>query len=77
MIRAAQPKNGVPRESPGFFVVAEECPQFIRTVLSLPRDEKDLDDVDDLAEDHVGDEFRYRVRATGVPSRSGTTVGLY
>lgn len=77
MIKAAQPKNGTPRESPGFFVVGEECPQFLRTVLALPRDEKDLDDVDTDAEDHVGDEFRYRVRSCGMQTSSGRTTGMY
>lgn len=49
------------REKPGIFVCAR-CEQFIRTVPALPRSEKDPDDVDTHAEDHVGDEVRYRVR---------------
>lgn len=36
---------------------------FIRTVPVLPRDERDRDDVDTKAEDHTGDETRYRIRA--------------
>lgn len=78
MLRAAQPpEKGGAREAPGLFIVAEECPQWIRTVLSLPRDEDDLDDVDTEAEDHAADETRYRVRATGSRVRSGRTVGTY
>jgi hypothetical protein len=50
----------VPREEPGFFVVAEACPAFMRTVISIPRDEKDPDDVDTEVEDHVADDTRYR-----------------
>lgn len=51
------------REEPGLFV-CERCQDgFIRTIPVLPRDDKDLDDVDDQAEDHVGDEVRYRLRA--------------
>jgi hypothetical protein len=50
-----------PREEAGLFV-CEGCEQFIRTVPVLPRLEKNLDDVDSDAEDHVGDEVRYRVR---------------
>lgn len=73
--RAAQP--GQPREKPGLFVVAQHCPQFLRTVLSLPRDPKDLDDVDTDAEDHIGDELRYRIRAVGTEATSGRTVGMY
>ena len=77
MIRNAQPKGGLPREQPGLFVVGEECPQFLRTVLSLPRDEKDLDDVDTDAEDHVADEVRYRVRHQGRTAGAGTTTGMW
>lgn len=50
-----------PREEPGLFVM-DRCEQFIETVPSIPRDEKDLDDVDTDAEDHIADETRYRVR---------------
>lgn len=52
---------GVYRESPGLFVL-ERCRDFIRTVPVLPRDDRDLDDVDTDAEDHIGDETRYRLR---------------
>jgi hypothetical protein len=48
-----------PMEEPGLFVF-EGCRQFIRTVPTLPRDESNLDDVDTDAEDHVGDDVRYR-----------------
>lgn len=77
MIQAAQPRDGLPRERPGLFVVGSRCPQWIRTVLALPRDEKDLDDVDTDAEDHAGDETRYRVRKVGTEAKSGRTVGMY
>lgn len=77
MIKAARPpEGGGVREKPGLFVVVEDCPQFVRTVLSLPRDEDDLDDVDTEAEDHVGDEVRYRVRAVGGQGRSSTHSGM-
>lgn len=49
-----------PREEPGIFVFTN-CRQFIRTVPVLPRDDKDLDDVDTDAEDHIADETRYRI----------------
>lgn len=48
-----------PMEKPGLFVF-DTCRHFIRTVPSLPRDEKDPDDVDTASEDHAGDESRYR-----------------
>lgn len=76
MIAAAEVKQG-PREVPGLFVVGAQCAQFLRTVISLPRDEKDLDDVDSDAEDHVADEARYRVLATGLESRKLGTGGTY
>ena len=49
-------------EEPGLWVM-EHNRQWIRTVPTLPRDDKDLDDVDTEAEDHCGDETRYRVLA--------------
>ena len=49
------------REAPGLFIM-ERCEQFCRTVPVLPRDERNLDDVDTDAEDHIGDEVRYRLR---------------
>lgn len=49
------------REKPGLFVF-DRCHQWLRTVPVLPRDEKDLDDVDSSSEDHMGDVTRYRLR---------------
>lgn len=51
-----------PMEAPGLFVF-DTCTHFIRTVPVLPRDDKDPEDVDTDAEDHIGDETRYRVLA--------------
>jgi len=58
------------REEPGIFIL-ERCEQFIRTVPVLPRDDGDLDDVDTDAEDHVGDETRYRIRYKPKTIRTG------
>lgn len=58
---ALPPPQGGPREVPGLFVF-DRCDQFLETVPTLPRSDKDLDDVDTDAEDHIGDEVRYRVR---------------
>ncbi len=77
MISNAQPPEHGPREHPALCVVDGRNPEFLRTVLSLPRDEKDMDDVDTDAEDHVGDEARYRVRASGTEIRSKRVIGLY
>jgi hypothetical protein len=49
-------------ELPGLWVF-DTCRQFIRTVPLLPRDDKKPDDIDTSAEDHIGDESRYRVLA--------------
>lgn len=58
---ALPPPGGGPREQPGLFVF-DHCLQTLETVPVLPRDDKDLDDVDTDAEDHIGDALRYRVR---------------
>jgi len=47
-------------EGPCLFVF-NTCRQFIRTVHVLPRDEIDMGDGDTAAEDHMGDETRYRL----------------
>jgi hypothetical protein len=49
-------------EEPGLWVFST-CTQFIRCVPVLPRDEKQPDDINTKAEDHIGDETRYRVLA--------------
>lgn len=56
---AKKDENGI-REKPGLFVF-RECKSFCSTVPSLPRDDRDPDDVDTEAEDHIGDETRYRI----------------
>lgn len=55
-------KPGEPMEDPGLYVF-NTCRHFIRTVPTLPRDEKKPDDVDTRAEDHIADEARYRCLA--------------
>lgn len=57
---AAPMREGEPREKPGFFV-CRRCVQFQETFPVLSRDERNPDDVDTDAEDHIGDETRYRV----------------
>lgn len=67
-------KVRIPRERPGLFAF-DTCPQFIDLFPILPRDEDDLDDVDSDAEDHIGDEVRYKVLSAGMGARSGRTTG--
>jgi len=62
-----------PPERPGLFVF-DTCRHFIRTVPTLPRDDKNLDDVDTNAEDHVGDEMRYIARF--LEKRPARPVGI-
>jgi hypothetical protein len=77
MLKAAHPPEaGGPREHPGLFTTSG-CMKFIDLIPVLPRDEKDPDDLDTDAEDHIADEARYRVRASGQQVRSGRTVGMY
>lgn len=65
---AARP---APREEPGMFIFTT-CHHWLDLVPVLPRDDKDLDDVDTDAEDHLGDETRYRVRASRKNMKQGT-----
>lgn len=60
LLEASDPKSG--RERPGLYFM-DHCRAAIGTLPILPRDEKDPDDVDTDAEDHVYDEMRYRVLA--------------
>jgi hypothetical protein len=64
-----------PREKPGLFVFTN-CSSFIETVPVLPRDEKNMDDIDTDAEDHVADEVRYLVRFASNIGSSGSTTGV-
>ena len=77
MIRNAHPNENTPREKPGLFVFSN-CEQFRRTVPTLPRSDKDMDDIPkEGLEDHIADETRYRVRTVGTRVRSGTTTGMF
>ncbi len=76
MLKATKsPENGV-RENAGMFIF-NTCNHFLRTIPSLPRDDKDIDDVDTEAEDHIGDEVRYRARFERKEIKSGSLVGFY
>ena len=62
-LKAAKERD---KEHP-WYLVFNTCRQFIRTIPSLPRDEKKTDDVDTDAEDHVADEWRYRLSVVKQP----------
>ena len=69
-----RPPGGI-REEKGLFIVADRCPQWMRTVPVLSRDEKKLDDVDTDTEDHIGDEMRYMLRYDPGTIKSGRVGG--
>lgn len=48
------------REHPGLFV-CDRCRNWIDLVPTMPRDEKDQDEIPDGYEDHLGDATRYRL----------------
>lgn len=68
-------KHGGPREKPGIFIF-NTCTDCIDLFPILPRDEKDPDDVDTDAEDHIGDEIRYRVLDSNRSRAKNSTKGL-
>lgn len=72
MLKAAIPARS---EDRGLWI-SETCRQFIRTVPTLPRDDKDLDDVNSDAEDHVADEARYQVMASAPATVTVSTVNV-
>lgn len=53
-------KASLDKEGQGVYFMSN-CQASIETLPSLPRDEKDPDDVDTNSEDHVYDEVRYRI----------------
>lgn len=63
-----------PREKAALFVFSN-CVSFIETLPVLPRDEKNPDDVNTDAEDHIADEVRYFIRSQGQIGKSGTITG--
>jgi len=62
LLEGSIPKQGT-REDKGLFV-CERCTDWRRTVPNLPRNDKNLDDVNSEVEDHAGDMTRYRLRWT-------------
>lgn len=52
------PDEWLPRDRPSCYIFST-CPHFLRTIPTLPRDTKDMDDVNTEAEDHIADEWRY------------------
>lgn len=66
----------LPREKPGLFVSAS-CVKFMELFPTIPRDEKDPDDVDTDSEDHIADEVRYEIMTPKRVTRTGSLVGHF
>jgi len=73
-LKATKRPEGGFRETAGLFVTTD-CPQWLRCVPVLPRDETKIDDVDDESEDHNGDETRYMLRFDSAPAMRTGRVG--
>ena len=56
-------------ESPGLWICSN-CRDWIRTVPTLMRDEKNIEDIDSSAEDHIADETRYVCQTMRPPLKS-------
>jgi len=67
-------KVRVPRDKPGMFVF-NTCTNTIDLFPILPRDEEDPDDVDTDAEDHIGDEIRYKILSAALGATVGSVKG--
>jgi hypothetical protein len=75
LIGAMPDERGL-RNQPGLFIIGTHNPQFIETVPTLARDEKNPDDVDTNLEDHIADEVRYMIRhVSAYKAVSGQTTG--
>lgn len=62
-----------PLEKPGFYVF-NNCTHIIRTVPTLPRDEKNPEDINTEAEDHLYDVIRYRATHKKMSVTSHTMI---
>ncbi len=62
LLATAPGKESHIREAKGMFVVADRCPQFVRTIPVLPRDKRNPDTVESSAEDHIFDSCAYALR---------------
>jgi hypothetical protein len=75
MAAAAQPMTDelefLPREEAGLYVF-DNCKYFIDLVPTLPRSDKDPDDINTESEDHIADELRYRLRKMNRQLKTGS-----
>jgi hypothetical protein len=64
----SEAKKDIP-ESPGLWVF-DSCRDWIRTVPTLMRDEKNIEDIGTDSEDHIADETRYVCQTVRAPMRT-------
>jgi hypothetical protein len=55
------------REGKGLFIIRDNCPNTVRTLPTLQRNPKNLDDVDPASESHIWDSIRYALQADRSP----------
>lgn len=72
MIRYGRDRDN---EFPGYYVF-DHCHHTIRILPSLPRDDKNIEDLDTQTEDHVADEIRYRVASVRAKASQLRVGGL-
>ncbi len=75
LIRGRLEASATNSDRPGLYVFSN-CRDFIRTIPPLPRDERDPDDIDTDAEDHIADEVRYRVLSADKTMQKITIGGI-
>lgn len=63
-------------DRPGLYVTST-CVDWLRTLPSIPRDPRNLDDVDTAAEDHAADETRYFLTSPTYTYEAGHTRDLW
>ena len=66
MATAPRPDSKI-REAPGIFIVKDDCPNTARTLPTLPRNPKNLDDINPDSELHIYDAIRYALQADRSP----------
>ena len=52
---------------PNFFILKDTCPNLIRTIPDMIRDDKNPEDIDTTLEDHICDALRYALTHTQAP----------
>ena len=65
----AQLMHFTKEKQPNFYIIKGTCPNLIRTIPQMVRDEKNPEDIDTTLEDHSVDACRYALTHTQVPNK--------